>query len=273
MQAFELYGVDAFTRQPFAGNPAAVVPLDDAPWPDTSWMASLASEMNLSETAFVRRQPDGRFGLRWFTPGAEVELCGHATVATAHVLWQSGRLDASDAAVFDTLSGELRAGRLFDGSIELDFPVLPSEPATTPAGLLEALGIEAPLAVHRSRFDLLVEVATPAEVRALRPDFAALAPVDARGTIVTAAADPGDDVAFVSRFFAPAVGVDEDPVTGSAHCVSGPYWAARLGTNVLLARQVSARGGLVRLELRGDRIGIAGHAVTVYAGRLTPPAG
>jgi PhzF family phenazine biosynthesis protein len=271
MSGLPLYGVDAFTDRPFAGNPAAVVPLEADGWPDPAWMQALATELGWSETAFVRRcgPAGGAFALRWFTPGAEVELCGHATVATAHVLWASGRLEATTPAVFETLSGPLTAARLADGAIELDFPALPGEPAPIPDGMLEALGLEAGEveAVLRSRFDVMVVLAAPSTVQRLTPTFAALAALDARGVIVTAPG-PHDGADFVSRFFAPAVGVDEDPVTGSAHCVLGPYWSVRLGRDRLRARQLSARGGDLQLRLRGDRVGIAGHAVTVYEGRL-----
>lgn len=307
MSQFELFGVDAFTKRAFAGNPAAVVTLDDADWPDEAWMQSVAFEMNLAETAFVRRRTeagvgseadgtsdapadadadadgasgahadgtssaDAAFALRWFTPGAEVDLCGHATVATAHVLWASGRLPRHQVATFATRSGLLTATPRPGEEIELDFPALPPSPEPAPAGLVEALGVDPAVvrSVLRSRFDLLVELDRAASVAALAPDFRALRAVEARGTIVTARADAGDDVDVVSRFFAPAVGVDEDPVTGSAHCVLAPYWAAALGRTTLQARQISRRGGLLRIELRGDRVGIAGHAVTVYQGRLT----
>ncbi len=270
MEALEIFGVDAFTDHVFAGNPAAVVVLDDdAAWPDTEWMQSFASEVNWSETAFVRRDHAG-FALRWFTPGAEVDLCGHATLATAHVLWKTRRLAPDETARFDTRSGELRAVRLDDGAIELDFPALPPEPTEAPTGLLESLGVgaDAVEAVARSRFDLLVVVHDAATVQRLRPDFRGLRIVDARGVIVSAPAEDGDEAQFVSRFFAPAVGVDEDPVTGSAHCVLTPYWSARLGLDSMVARQVSRRGGELRLSLRGDRVGIGGRAVTVYSGRL-----
>lgn len=277
LASFELFGVDAFTDRPFAGNPAAVVTLDEAPWPADGWMQALAAEMNLSETAFVRRlgasTGDG-FGLRWFTPATEVDLCGHATVATAHALWHSGRLPAQDDARFETRSGPLRATPQPDGSIELDFPALAPQPrAEAPDGLLAALGLAqlppTEREVFRSRFDTMVVVAAASTVAAVAPDFPALREVDTRGVIVTAPADPGSGVAFVSRFFAPRAGVDEDPVTGSAHCVLAPYWAARLGRRELRARQISARGGDLRLTLRGDRVGIAGHAVLVHQGRLT----
>lgn len=257
-----LYQVDAFTEEPFAGNPAAVCLLD-GDRADT-WLAAVAREMNLSETAFVRPADDG-FDLRWFTPAIEVDLCGHATLASAHVLWEAGRLPVGTPARFNTRSGRLVAEHTADG-IALDFPATPPKAAVAPPGLAEALGA-APVDVGRSIFDYLVVVADEATVRALEPDMAALRRIDARGVIVTArAATPGVD--FVSRFFGPAVGVDEDPVTGSAHCCLGPYWGQRLGRDAMVAHQVSARGGALRVRLAGDRVVITGRAVTVMAGEL-----
>jgi PhzF family phenazine biosynthesis protein len=275
-----MFQVDAFSSTPFAGNPAAVVLLDAAPtdpaapgWPTDDWMQAVAAENNLSETAFtpVCADGDGVRGLRWFTPEAEVDLCGHATVATAHVLAERGLLAADGGgARFRSRSGPLGAVVGSDGWIELDFPALEVAPSQPSAGLLEALGIapEDVRAVGRSRFDLLVELRDRAAVAAVRPDTAALKAVPARGVIVTAAGD-GPGVDFVSRFFAPSVGVDEDPVTGSAHCVLGPYWAAALGRTELRARQISRRGGELRVRvLAGGRVGISGQAVTVVRGRL-----
>jgi PhzF family phenazine biosynthesis protein len=233
-------------------------------------MQDVAAEMNLSETAFlVPGFEPGTWGLRWFTPTTEVDLCGHATLASAHVLWETERLDPWAPACFDTRSGRLTATSLGPGRAELDLPALVAGPVAPPAGLLEALGLSADRArwVGRSRHDLLVEVATEADVAGLAPDHDALAAVDARGVIVTAAStDPGFDL--VSRFFAPRVGVPEDPVTGSAHCVLAPYWAARLGRDELLACQLSARRGELGLRLAGDRVAIAGGAVTVLRGEL-----
>jgi predicted PhzF superfamily epimerase YddE/YHI9 len=260
---YELYQVDAFTSRPFAGNPAAVVLLDA--WPDDAWMQRVAAENNLAETAFVVPGAEA-WGLRWFTPAAEVDLCGHATVATAHVMWESERLAADATAAFDTRSGRLTASPLGGGWIELDFPSLPAEAADAPPGLLEGLGAPAAAFVGRSRFDFLVEVETAVDVEKIVPDFRALKEVDARGVCVTAAGE--GDVDFVSRFFGPAVGVEEDPVTGSAHCILTPYWSARLGKKRMVARQVSARGGDLRLHARGERVGIAGQAVTVIRGLL-----
>ncbi len=254
--------VDAFTAEPFAGNPAAVCVLPEAR--DAAWMQAVAREMNLSETAFLVRRDDG-FDLRWFTPTTEVDLCGHATLASAHVLWQDGHLAAGDVARFHTKSGLLTA-RLDGDWIELDFPATPDEPAEAPAGLAEAIGAR-PTYVGRSRFDLIVEVEGEDTVRNLQPDFGRLRAMPARGVIVTSrAATEGFD--FVSRFFAPAAGVDEDPVTGSAHCCLAPFWARRLDKKTLAARQVSARGGNVRVTVAGDRVRLSGQAVTVLRGEL-----
>jgi PhzF family phenazine biosynthesis protein len=258
-----LLQVDAFAERAFAGNPAAVCLLDGPA--DPAWMQAVASEMNLSETAFLHRDGAG-YALRWFTPVAEVALCGHATLASAHALWEGGRV-APDAAIdFATLSGALSAAR--DGDlIVLDFPATPPEEAEPPPGLPAALGV-APRWTGRSRFDWFVEVATAVDVVAARPDMAALAGLEGRGVIVSAAG--GRDGADVtSRYFAPALGIPEDPVTGSAHCALGPFWAARLGRGRLVCHQASARGGVVRVEVRGDRALLGGRAVTVLEGRLT----
>jgi PhzF family phenazine biosynthesis protein len=254
--------VDAFTAEPFAGNPAAVCLLPAAR--DEKWMQRVAREMNLSETAFLVRQADG-FDLRWFTPAVEVDLCGHATLASAHVLWEEGHLDPAAQARFHTRSGLLTADRRGDW-IELDFPATAAEPAEAPPYFAGALGVT-PRFIGRSRFDYLVEVGSEAEVRALAPDLSALRRLQVRGVIVTSRADSGD-FDFVSRFFAPGAGVDEDPVTGSAHCTLGPYWRGRLGKDELLAYQASARGGVVRVSVRGDRVGLGGQAVTVLRGEL-----
>jgi PhzF family phenazine biosynthesis protein len=255
--------VDAFTDRPFAGNPAAVCLL---PAPaDAQWMQDVAREMNLSETAFLVPQRDG-FDLRWFTPVVEIDLCGHATLASAHMLWEDGHLPPGTQARFHTRSGLLTADARGTW-IELDFPATRAEPAAAPAGLTAALGVT-PRFVGRSRFDYLLEVDGEDVVRGLRPDFGALARVDARGVIVTsrAAASSYD---FVSRFFAPRAGVDEDPVTGSAHCALAPYWTAQLGRPELVGYQASARGGTVRVRLQNDRVMLGGQAVTVLRGALT----
>ncbi len=259
----KIFQVDAFTDRPFAGNPAGVCILPE-PAAD-AWMQAVAAEMNLSETAFLVRQPDGAFHLRWFTPAAEVKLCGHATLASAHVLWETGALPPAETARFHTLSGLLTAAQR-DGWIELDFPATPAAPAEPPAGLAEALGAPS-CYVGMNVFDYLVEVESEALVRSLRPDFTALGRLPVRGVMVTArSAAPEFD--FVSRFFAPAVGVNEDPVTGSAHCCLTPYWANRLGKTGMLAYQASARGGVVRVRLAGERVLLGGQAITVLTGEL-----
>lgn len=254
--------VDAFTNTPFAGNPAAVCLL---PAPrDESWMQSVAREMNLSETAFLVKRDDG-FALRWFTPAVEVALCGHATLASAHVLWEEGHLPPAHQAWFHTKSGLLTGDRAGEW-IELDFPAKREEPAAAPPGLAEALGVT-PKYVGKNQFDYLVEVDREDSVRRLAPNHAALATLPVRGVIVTSrASSPGYD--FVSRFFAPGAGVPEDPVTGSAHCALGPFWQARLGKNDLVAYQASPRGGVVRVRVAGDRVKLGGQAVTVLRGEL-----
>jgi PhzF family phenazine biosynthesis protein len=255
--------VDAFTSEPFSGNPAAVCILPEER--DATWMQNVGREMNLAETAFLVPRPDG-YGLRWFTPTVEMDLCGHATLASAHVLWETGRLPASETAGFHTRSGLLTAVRRGDW-IELDFPATPDAPVEAPTGLAEALGISPLLYVGKGRFDYIVELDGEEAVRGLRPDFARLAKIDARGVIVTSRS-ASSDWDFVSRFFAPASGIDEDPATGSAHCCLAPFWSRRLRKDTFLARQVSARGGVLKVELRGDRVGLGGQAVTVLRGEL-----
>jgi PhzF family phenazine biosynthesis protein len=261
----EIIQVDAFTDTPFHGNPAAVCFLDESR--DDAWMQNVALEMNLSETAFVRPRPEGPggFDLRWFTPAAEVDLCGHATLATAHALWESGRLETGVPARFHTRSGVLTAERREDW-IELDFPALPEEPVAPPPELAPALGT-VPVYVGLSRFDYIVEADSEATLRALRPDFAALRRVRGRGVIVTSESLI-PDYDFVSRYFAPNYGVDEDPVTGSAHCVLAPFWARKLKRRALTGYQASARGGVVLVRLEGDRVRLGGQAVTVMRGEL-----
>ena len=255
--------VDAFTSEPFGGNPAAVCLL---PGPtDASWMQRVAREMNLSETAFLVRRDDGGFDLRWFTPSVEVDLCGHATLASAHVLWEENHLAPDTPAVFHTRSGRL-AAVLRGGWIEMDFPAEPDEPAALPDGLADALGTE-PTYVGRNRFDYLVQVDAEATVRRLAPDFRRLGEIDARGVIVTARAET-DGFDFVSRYFAPHAGIDEDPVTGSTHCCLGPYWQRRLGRDTFTAWQASERGGLVRVRVHDERVALSGQAVTVLRGEL-----
>jgi predicted PhzF superfamily epimerase YddE/YHI9 len=256
--------VDAFTDRPFAGNPAAVCVL---PGPvDERWMQDVAREMNLSETAFLHPEGDA-FRLRWFTPAVEVDLCGHATLASAHVLWEEEHLPAGAPARFLSRSGPLTA--TCDGSwIELDFPALPLGREISPLDALsKALHAEVRFAAM-GQFDALAEVDSEETVRALRPDIAKVAELPVRGLIVTGrASTPGFD--FVSRFFAPRVGIAEDPVCGSAHCALGPYWSQRLGKTDLLAMQVSPRGGVVRVRVRGPRVLLGGRAVTVLRGELT----
>jgi PhzF family phenazine biosynthesis protein len=257
--------VDAFTDRPFAGNPAAVCVLEAAA--EESWMQYVAREMNLSETAFLYPE-EGDYRLRWFTPSVEVELCGHATLASAHVLWESEMLKPADAARFRTRSGVLVAKR-HDEWIEMDFPATPPVAETAADGLLESLGVKA-LWVGRSKFDYLVEVASEEEVRQVAPDFGALAEVEVRGVIVTARSEAPDSH-FVSRFFAPAAGVNEDPVTGSAHCCLAAFWAERLGLREMEARQLSLRGGRVRVRFEGERVKLFGQAITVMTGELLWP--
>ncbi len=254
--------VDAFTDKPFAGNPAAVCVLS-APR-EEAWMRSVAREMNLSETAFLVKQADG-YGLRWFTPTVEIKLCGHATLASAHVLWEEGFLKPSEQARFHTLSGLLTADR-HDDWIELDFPAVIEQPVDAPPGLAAALGAH-PTYVGRNQFDFLVEVSSEDEVRRLAPDHSALCKLEVRGVIVTARAKT-EGYDFVSRFFAPGSGVDEDPVTGSAHCCLGPYWAKKLSKTEFVAYQASPRGGVVRVRVAGERVKLGGQAVTVLRGEL-----
>ena len=257
-----IYQVDAFANTLFQGNPAAVCILPGAA--DAHWQQAMAAEMNLSETAFVQPQADG-FSLRWFTPQVEVELCGHATLAAAHVLWQEEAYPLDQSIRFHTRSGLLTVRRN-DGEIEMDFPITPLAHASIPTGLEAALGCEV-LEARQAKTDCLIRLASQDDVRRLQPDFAKLRNIAARGIIVTA---PSNDasVDFVSRFFAPAVGINEDPVTGSAHCALGPYWSALLGKHELSARQISPRGGTLRLTLNQDRILLRGQAITVFKGYL-----
>ncbi|HXH90602.1 MAG TPA: PhzF family phenazine biosynthesis protein [Thermoanaerobaculia bacterium] len=257
-----LLQIDAFTSEPFKGNPAAVCFMDGER--DDRWMANVAAEMNLAETAFLRPREDG-WSLRWFTPTVEVDLCGHATLASAHAIW-SENISSEAVLRFHTKSGVLTAAR--DGDfIELDFPAKRDEQIAAPAGLLDALGTTQATYVGRNQFDYIVELPSEKDVHNLRPDHGVLRQLPVRGIIVTSRADAGE-YDFVSRFFAPGSGVDEDPVTGSAHCCLTPYWAQRLGKNEMNAWQASPRGGAVRVRLEGDRVKLAGHAVTVLRGEL-----
>jgi PhzF family phenazine biosynthesis protein len=258
-----IFQVDAFTDKPFAGNPAGICVLPELR--SERWMQDVAREMNLSETAFLLKQEDG-FQLRWFTPAAEVDLCGHATLASAHILWETDYLQPQEQARFHTRSGLLTAERLDGNWIELDFPAKPEQATDAPPHLLEALGIHAQY-VGVNVFDYLVEVDTEETLRNMQPDITLLAQVPVRGVIVTSRAST-PDYDFVSRFFAPRVGVNEDPVTGSAHCCLTPYWSKRLGKNELLAYQASARGGVLRVRISSDRVKIGGQAVTTLRGEL-----
>lgn len=252
-----IYQVDAFTDIPFAGNPAGVCILPESAGDD--WMRNVAREMNLSETAFLVRQADG-FNLRWFTPAVAVDRCGHATLASAHILWETAVLLPNETAPFHTRSGLLTASR--KGSwIEMDFPAKLEEPAEAPVNLPEALGVT-PKYLGKNVFDYLVEVESEEVVRSLQPDFTQLGKLGVRGVMVTARSS-SPELDFVSRFFAPGAGINEDPVTGSAHCCLAPYWGKRLGKTEMVAYQASARGGVLRLRLVGDRVLISGQAVTV----------
>jgi PhzF family phenazine biosynthesis protein len=259
-----LFQVDAFTGAAFGGNPAGVCLLDAAA--DEGWMQAVAAEMNLSETAFLVPAGPGRWDLRWFTPAVEVDLCGHATLASAHVLWEEGVDGGFDRLEFSTRSGVLAAARV-DGLIELDFPAMPATEQAAPPDLLEALGVGGERTA-KSGTDWLVELADEKAVRAADPDIRRLGTVDCRGVVITAEADPDSAADVVSRFFAPRVGIGEDPVTGSAHCTVGPWWAERLGRSELLAHQASARGGDLRVRVDGGRVALGGTAVTVLRGEL-----
>lgn len=262
--ALQIVQVDAFTDQPFRGNPAAVCVLPEPR--QESWMKDVAREMNLSETAFLVKRGNNSFDLRWFTPEVEVALCGHATLASAHALWESGQAAHSDPILFHTQSGVLSAARRADGLIELDFPQKPCEGVEPPPGLCDALGVK-PVFAGKNVFDYLIEAESESVVRGLQPNFSAIAQIPVRGVMVTArSASPEFD--FVSRFFAPASGVNEDPVTGSAHCCLGPYWAAKLGKTRLRAYQASARGGVLLVEIAGERVKLCGKALTIMESNL-----
>jgi PhzF family phenazine biosynthesis protein len=272
--------IDAFTDRPFAGNPAAVCLLDADAWPDEAWMQQVAAEMNLSETTFAHPVPgnvDADWALRWFTPTVEVDLCGHATLATAHAL---GTDRATPGTVrFSSRSGVLVAHTHGDGTVTLNFPAAPAIAVAVPDGLAEALNTKPDTTYSTGALgDLLAVFSDEASVRALAPEFTALTHLTRRdgirGIIVTApAADPSSGYDFVSRFFAPAVGIPEDPVTGSAHTALAPYWSQRLGRDSITGLQVSARTGLVRTAVHDDRVHLTGHAVTVLDGALHHSAG
>jgi len=256
--------VDAFTSRPFAGNPAAVVLLDA--WPDHGWLQNVALEMNLSETAYLVLEAGG-YHLRWFTPKVEVDLCGHATLASAAVLAHLGKFADGSHVSFTTRSGTLQAARR-GNHFELDFPLTSAEELAPPLALLESLCIQ-PTYCGRTRFDYLVELQSEEVLRSLSPDFKLLSTVQCRGVIVTARSDDAR-FDFVSRFFAPAAGIDEDPVTGSAHCCLADHWSRKLGKTKLLAYQASPRGGFVQVELQGERVLLGGQAVIVAHGQLLP---
>jgi PhzF family phenazine biosynthesis protein len=258
-----LHLIDAFADAPFTGNPAAVTLLDGVR--DDRWLQQVAMEMNQAETAFLLRQ-EGGFSLRWFTPTSEVDLCGHATLASAHYLWEGHHLASGEVARFHTRSGWLTARRDPEGWITIDLPAIHSRPVEGPTGLAAALGA-VPANVLRGDFDLLCVLKDAAAVRHLTPNLGVIAGWDARGVIVTAAGDvPGVD--FVSRFFVPKLGIPEDPVTGSAHCALATYWRGVLGRDLLVGYQASARGGTVRCAVLGDRVELTGRAVTTLAGAL-----
>ena len=256
----KIYQVDAFTEKPFKGNPAAVCILEENK--PEEWMQEVAGEMNLHETAFLFSMNQG-YGLRWFTPNSEVDLCGHATLACAHILWEKGYLKKNQEANFHSKSGLLTA-KLTEGWIQLNFPATPEEKIDAPEELIEALDIN-PVYVGKNIFDYLVEVDSEEIVKNLKPDFMKLMKVRARGVIVTAKSTEYD---FVSRFFAPEIGIFEDPVTGSAHCCLGPYWMKRLGKDSLYAYLASERGGVLKVQVAGERVLIMGKAVTVLEGEL-----
>ncbi len=258
--SFNLFQADAFTHRPFSGNPAAVCLMPEPQ--DTAWMQQVAAEMNLSETAFLTDQKT-HYDLRWFTPVSEVDLCGHATLASAHILWEQGKVPISEAIQFKTKSGFLRATRK-DQWIEIDLPTDTLLPASPPSHLIQALGVD-PIFTGKTRFDYFIEVETEAVLRTIQPDFQLLARVPTRGIIVTCRAlTPAYD--FVSRFFAPRYGINEDPVTGSSHCALGPFWQARIQKDELRAYQASARGGHLRVRPVQDRVFLSGEAVTVFRG-------
>jgi PhzF family phenazine biosynthesis protein len=254
--------VDAFTDKLFHGNPAAVCVVDA--FPDDELMQNIATEVNLSETAFVLPRYENHYEIRWFTPTIEVNLCGHATLAAAHVLWTEMELVNNNEIYFESKSGILKANKN-QTDITLDFPAQLTEPTSIPDGLIEALGIS-PVFVGRSFDECLVELHSEEEVMNLNPDISLLSNVDCRGVIVTAEGSGKYD--FVSRFFAPRDGIPEDPVTGSAHCKLAPYWSSRLERNDFIAYQASKRGGVLKVSHVGERVLLTGQAVTAFSGRF-----
>lgn len=267
MMSIRIYQVDAFTDELYRGNPAAICfPHESA---DPNWMQAVAAEMNLAETAFLRPRDDGSYDLRWFTPKVEVDLCGHATLASAHTLWESGELSRTEPAQFHTRSGLLTARPIDQDWIELDFPSLPPEQVTAPERLTEALTAQ-PQYVGLAAQNHIVELESAQAVRALEPDFDLLGKHNLCVIATSVSDDPEFD--FISRYFAVPFGINEDPVTGSTHCTLGPYWQSRLDKNEFVAYQASARGGIVKVRVAGDRTYLAGQAVTVLRGELTEPA-
>ena len=259
----ELFQIDSFTSKPFSGNPAAVCILKkDA---DESWMQNVAAEMNLSETAFLRRIDEKNFSLRWFTPQIEVDLCGHATLAAAHILWENDLVDEADSIVFGTRSGKLTCKNIA-GKIEMNFPSNPATEYSLPDFVIDSLGVK-PIFTGKNTFDYIVEVASESEVTGARVNFDLLSDADIRGVILTSRAEK-PEYDFVSRFFAPGAGINEDPVTGSAHCCLGPYWAPKIGKPVLTGYQASKRGGFVDVQVADDRVLLRGYATTVFRGNL-----
>lgn len=254
--------VDAFTSRPFSGNPAAVCVMEKPA--EESWMQSVANEMNLSETAFLHPEKDG-YRLRWFTPTTEVDLCGHATLASAHVLFEDGHVAKGSDITFHTRSGALGA-RQSEGKIELKFPTTPAKEVNAPEKLLKALGIQA-LWTGQTTHDFLIEVDSEETLRGVAPNFAELVKFDTRGVIVTSASQT-DKYDFLSRYFAPAFGINEDPVTGSIHCALGKYWSQKLGKTSLNAYQASSRGGEISVTVAGEQTILVGAAVTVMRGEL-----
>ncbi len=258
--------VDAFAEKPFKGNPAGVCPLSERSFLPEAWMQSLAMEMNQAETAFLHPLEDGSFHLRWFTPNTEVDLCGHATLASAHILWETGRVGEGETICFETRSGLLTAKKSA-GTIWLDFPAEGAAAEEAPPELLAGLGISAVRWAGKNRMDWLVEVESEAELLSLTPEMRAISQLGVRGVIVTARSGQAQ-VDFVSRFFAPSCDVPEDPVTGSAHCCLAPYWGERLGKTEMTGFQASRRGGFVQVELRGDRVLLGGTAVTILRAQI-----
>jgi PhzF family phenazine biosynthesis protein len=265
--AVPIFTVDAFTSAPFAGNPAAVCILAEPR--DDDWMRAVAAEMNLSETAFLRKRSPNDFDLRWFTPSVEVDLCGHATLASAHILWEIAQIASALQIRFHTRSGILTADQRQGGWIELNFPAKREQAAPAPENLERALGA-VPRYVGKNQMDYLILLDSERALRALRPDFRLLASIRARGIIVTALPDSSDSpFDFLSRFFAPASGIDEDPVTGSAHCCLAPFWSKRLNKTSFTTQQASPRGGTLRVSLaEGDRVLLLGRAITTLRGEL-----